>query len=437
MKFLKKSKLAGILALSLTASLFLGACGATDAGSKDDASGNVTLRFTWWGNDIRNKMTMEAIAAFEKDHPNIKIEAEPGEWSAYWDKLATQTAGNDMPDIIQMDQQYIAEYGGRGALLDLNEHKELDSAKLTESSLVAGQIDGKQFGISTGENAFVVMANADLFKEAGLEVPDDKTWTWDQYIDTAAQVAAALPGNSGANYGGTEADLAVWFNQHGQALYGEDGNTGFTESTLAAYWERILKQRDAKAGPSASINSEDANASLEQTLFGTEKIALAWAWSNQVAAFTAATGSDIQLLRAPSIKGSSVENGTFFKPSMFWSASSRTKHPVETATFIDFMLNSEEAGKILLAERGFPSNTETQTLVEPLLDETGQRIASFLKDIAPEVQFTSVVPPVGTGTVGNISRRYTDEVLFERKTPAQAAKEFKAETQGLIDSAAR
>ena len=54
-----------------------------------------------------------------KANPGVKISGQPGEFNSYWDKLATQTAGGTAPDIIQMDMAYIAEYGTRGALLDL------------------------------------------------------------------------------------------------------------------------------------------------------------------------------------------------------------------------------------------------------------------------------------------------------------------------------
>ena len=74
--------------------------------------------------------------------PEHQINAEPGEWSSYWDKLATKTAANDAPDVIQMDQKYIAEYGGRGALMDLAKQNGIDTARLDKEALASGQYDG-------------------------------------------------------------------------------------------------------------------------------------------------------------------------------------------------------------------------------------------------------------------------------------------------------
>ena len=48
---------------------------------------------------------------------------EPGEWGSYWDKLATQVAGTNMPDICQHDESQIAAYATKNTLLELTTQK--------------------------------------------------------------------------------------------------------------------------------------------------------------------------------------------------------------------------------------------------------------------------------------------------------------------------
>ena len=59
--------------------------------------GTTDLALAWWGNPTRNKNTEAMIAAYMAANPNVKISAQPGEFSSYWDKLATQTAGGQAP----------------------------------------------------------------------------------------------------------------------------------------------------------------------------------------------------------------------------------------------------------------------------------------------------------------------------------------------------
>ncbi|WP_235564551.1 ABC transporter substrate-binding protein [Arthrobacter sp. Soil762] len=241
-------------AVAVAVSLLATGCGAP-AGSSENSE--VTLRFAWWGNEYLNPQTERVIEAFEAEHPNIKIESELGEWASYWDKLATTTAANDAPDVIQMDQKYIAEYGGRGALLDLAKQGGIDTSKLDRESLASGQYDNAQYGLSTGKNAYVIMANTKVFEAANVPVPDDTTWTWDDFMDTAAKLSAAGNGKSyGAAYGSNEADLIIWLRQHGENLYSPDGKLDFDTATAASFWERLKEQRDSQASPPATVATE-------------------------------------------------------------------------------------------------------------------------------------------------------------------------------------
>lgn len=280
------------------------------------------------------------------------------------------------------------------------------------------------------------MANTKVFQDAGVPVPDDKTWTWKDFVETAAKISAAGDGKSyGAAYGSNEADLIIWLRQHGENLYSADGKLDFETATAASFWERLKEQRDSKASPPATVATEDAGAGLEESLFGTNRVGMAWWWTNQLGSLQATTGSSIKMLRAPSVDGTSAGNGMYYKPTMFWSASSRSKHPQQAAEFINYLTNSPEAGAILMTDRGVPTNSEIVAGITPQLKPADTTVVGFLKDIAPDIKEAPPVPPVGAGSVQNVIKRYTDEVLYDRMTPQAAAEAFKKEVQGMLDSA--
>jgi multiple sugar transport system substrate-binding protein len=162
---------------------------------------------------------------------------------------------------------------------------------------------------------------------------------------------------------------------------------------------------------------------------------MAWWWTNQLGSLASTTGSNIKMLRAPSVDGASAGNGMYYKPTMFWSASSRSKHPQQAAEFINYLTNSPEAGAILMTDRGVPTNSEIVSGITPQLKPADTTVVGFLKDIAPDVKDAPPVPPVGAGSVQNVIKRYTDEVLYDRLTPQAAAEAFKKEVQGMLDSA--
>src|SRR5512142_699056 len=140
---------AGVAALGLT----LAGCGHDAAPA--DTSKPVELSFFWWGGDARAKLTGDALALYTTRHPNVTFKKTWQANQGYFDKLATLTAGNDAPDIFQIDDNYLAEYATRNATLDLTRYQKsgkLDVSKFPESLWRYGIVDGKLAGVAFGEN---------------------------------------------------------------------------------------------------------------------------------------------------------------------------------------------------------------------------------------------------------------------------------------------
>jgi multiple sugar transport system substrate-binding protein len=184
--------------------------------------------------------------------------------------------------------------------------------------------------------------------------------------------------------------------------------------------------------PSAEAISQDLNAPLDQSMMATGKLGMSFTWSNQLVAFTKASGQPLKLLRIPSADGTAKDNGSYYKGSMFWSISSRSKHQKEAAGFVNYLSNNTAAGNILLAERGVPPNTEIQAAVTPKLQPADATSAKFIQDIGKELGEPSPAPPVGGGQAEKIVQRYTTEVLFGRQAPDKAAKAMLDEISGEL-----
>jgi len=107
------------------------------------------LRLLWWGSQERADRTNKALAAYKQVKPDIDIAGEFAGWSDYWPRLATQVAGRNAPDLIQMDYRYIFEYARRGALAPLDEYlgKSLKIDDFGAPNIDSGRVDGKLYGI--------------------------------------------------------------------------------------------------------------------------------------------------------------------------------------------------------------------------------------------------------------------------------------------------
>jgi len=415
-----------LVGLTTAGALALAACsgdsGAMPSGDDGGDGGNVEIRFAWWGSDDRHQTTQQIIDLFEEKNPGITVVPDYTDWDGYWDKLATATAGGDTPDVITQEERFLSDYASRGVIGDMSG---VDTSEIPEDVLSTGEIDGTLVGIPTGVNAYALVADPQIFADAGVEMPDDTTWTWDEYVDVAGKVArGAGDGVWGAqDYGFNEAGLNVLARQKGESLYTADGTLGVSKETVAEFFQTSLDLMANGGQPDASRSVEYQNAGPEGSLLGTNAGAMGVWWSNQLGALSDASGHDLELLRLPG-ESQFERTGMYFKPAMYYSISARTEHPEESAKFVDFLLNDPEVAALQLTDRGLPANQSVREAILPELTAADQKVADFMAELEPEIVDNPVVPPNGANEIQDIMIRINTEVLFERMTPADAADAF-------------
>ncbi len=430
----RRTFLAGAAATASVAAL--GACSSSNTGSAtptaDDTS-PVTLRFAWWGNDVRNKNTAQVIADYTKLHPNVTINGEPGEWGTYWDKLATQIAGNSAPDIIQMSTDYIRDYSKKGVLADLSKLP-IDTTKFAKGLVATGTVGGKVTTLCAGMNAICIVANPTLFTKAGIDLPDDKTWTWDSMMTLAAQFNAKDPNTYGINGGLFSTPMfSLWVMQLGKSPFTDTG-FGWEPADLQKFFELMVKYQAAKAIPSAAANAQDYGNALAQQMFGVGKVAMGFTWSNLIVAQQAAVGQDCKILMLPSMTGNAKDADLWYASSQSQSITAKSKNQVAAAKFLDYYFNNIDAGKVMLAERGLPPNTDVLAAVKPLLGNADQKAVTYMTDLAPVIHDAPLPQPAGASTFGAIMERYVENVQFGRQTPADAAQKMFDEAKAQLKS---
>ena len=434
MSLTRRTLLGSTAALATAGTLAACASSGTAGTAASSAAGVKNIGFTFWGPDFYQKFTGQMVDAFMAANPDVKVVNQPSEWGSYWDKLATKTAGNDTPDVINMDGKYLAEYGGRGVLADLSTMKGLDLSQLSQADKEAGTFKGKLYALSTGWNAFVIFANPTLFKQAGVAVPDDKTWTLPMLMDIAKTISQkAGNGVVGLTGGGTYADATIFLRQHGEDLFTDTG-VGYKDETLATWFQWHLDVAESGAGLNATKATEDGGAAYEAQAFPTNKSAMFWSWTNQLENARKSSGkSDVVMLRPPSDAGQVEKNGLFLKASMFWSVSARSKQPEASARLVNFLMNDPKAAEIQLVARGVPSSKAALDAMASKLGETDKYIVSWLAAAGKEITMKApAIQPQGTADSLNSIARAIQDVRFRKISPLDAAKRVTAEIKAMV-----
>lgn len=427
MRNLSRRGAAIVLAVGSASALVLTGCsggGSSEPGAEEE----VTLRFNWWGADTRHALTQQAIDLFEEEHPNITVQAEFSNYADYWNKLSTGAASGDMPDVLQIVDPFMYSYIDNGQLLDLTEVAEqLPLDGFTEQALSFVEADGGIYGVPAGLTAFGVSADPTVFEAAGVEFPDDQTWTWDDWIALSAEITAALPDIEGSAIPMDEQTFTVWLRQNGENIWSDDAtDVGFTEETAAEYWEWVLELRDSGGVPSVEeqIERQAAGGSVEQSAIGTGVGAMQVGLSGQQALLEEAVGHEVGLLFFPG-EQDAKSTGIFSKPGLFYGISASSEHPEEAAMLVDFIANTAEVGELFKFDRGVPANGEILEAITPSLSEAEQRVAEYMQRIEEQEPTPFPRANIDAGAIASPTfARINQDVLFDRLTPQQAAEQF-------------
>ncbi|MGI5373439.1 ABC transporter substrate-binding protein [Streptomyces sp. CA-251387] len=415
-------------AAALVLCAVLAGCGGS---GESVGGGKVVLRYTWWGNPDRAERTEQAVALFEKQHPDIQVQTSFSAYEAYKQKLATQAAGGDAPDVMQLDYRQIDQYASGGVLLDLARQKAvLHTGEIDPGLLATGRLDGTQYAIPQGRGTETVAYDVKAWKASGVPLPG-KSWTWSEWADTMRALARKTGQPGATDPGQSEDAFEVWLRGRGKSLYTEDGRLGFTADDLTRWWTFTDKlRREGAVSPAEQTTQLDG--SVENTPLGRGKALTDANWDAPASGFLALIPSGIAL--APMPTGEDGTPGQYFKPSMFLGVGADTAHPKEAAQLVDFLINDAQAAKILGATRGIPVNEALRERIAPQLKDFDKTISAYQASLEGTLKDPPQAPPSGDSALQTTFQRDYDQVSYERMSPREAAENYVTEAKAELRS---
>ncbi|AFR27177.1 MULTISPECIES: extracellular solute-binding protein [Micrococcaceae] len=420
-------------AAMVAAGLTISACGGGATSSGSGSGGNVELNFVFWGDANRAKMTEAALRIFEKKNPGITVKTEYQDSAPYADKLATRFAGGNPPDVLAMANRSLLEYAQRGTLADLKSFPELNLDKVPETTLSRGEVDGKLYGLATGVTTIGMVVNKTITDQAGVTIPDDKTWSWEDYAKFATEVTQKTGGKVyGAGYDvATETGPIMLARQRGEDFYTKDNKLGVSEKTIEDWFQYSVDLRKAGGYPPAGF-FEQIGGSPAQSYLAKGTVASQIIPINNFRGYNEAVEGEVVLLRIPG-ETSGERRGYSADPTMLWSIAAKSKHPKEAAKLVDFLTNDAEGAAEVLTQRGVPINPEVADSITPKLSADDKTFVDLMAAIQEEDLPPAYVYPKGASVVADTLKQLTTEVEFGRISPADAAKTFMEKSNAAIN----
>ncbi|WP_286254162.1 extracellular solute-binding protein [Streptomyces graminofaciens] len=115
------------------------------------------------------------VEAYEKDHPNVRVDVSVHSWNDVDKKVKDMVAAGEAPDLAQVGTY--ADYAAAGKLYEMSELLSIPvQANFLSSLAEAGEVDRVQYGIPFAASTRVLFYNKKLFKEAGI-TRAPRTWS--------------------------------------------------------------------------------------------------------------------------------------------------------------------------------------------------------------------------------------------------------------------
>lgn len=391
-----------------------------------------TVRLIWWGNPERDKRT-NAVVDLYMEQTGTEVVPETYAWGDYWQKLATQAAGRNLPDVIQMDYRYIFEYARRNQLAALDEFigNEIDLGDFDPNQLESGKVDGKIYGISMGANSMSHVYNKTVLDEIGVELPDTSQWTTEEWVQLGRDIKDKLPDGMyfSENMGLLEPRLQTWVRSAGKDLYDAEGKVAFDLEDLVAYFEFWKMMQDEGLTPPADVQAQDSGK-MEESMMATKQAVFNFLHSNQLVAMQNLLDDEIAMVMIPS----NGENaGQYMKPSMFLSMAATAEDKPAAARLINFFITDPEANDILLIERGVTGDASVRERIVSDLTPTEQKIIAYLDLVSTNVGTLPPPPPQNAGEIDRALRPAWESVAFGQVDLEAAAQEYYENAQRILE----
>ena len=187
-----------------------------DASSEEKKDGEKTVvTFYMWAEGAEQEFDRAIVAQYEEEHPDVDIEENYIPYAEYLSKMNTLAAADSMPDVFNLPEGNVFEWGEQGALLDLAPLYEEVGEKPEDVALEATIFRSGDSVWSVGYNVTTLCLyyNKDILSENGIAFPSSDASapiSWDDYVAAAVAMTKDADGNCPTDEGFDPDNVSVY-----------------------------------------------------------------------------------------------------------------------------------------------------------------------------------------------------------------------------------
>ncbi len=362
----------------------------TKAPVEEPPEEKVMIRMSTWAGVDESAELQEVIdeVNVQVDHFEIVHEPAPDD---YYTKIQTALAGGTAADLFWLSQEWIAGMAADGALLDITDYLQGDSAAIHPAADLADYFpsiistaayEGRYYGLPWIAQPVVMFYNKALFDAAGMDYPT-LDWTWDDFEAAAEKLTQDTDGDGSNDQWGFTMNgwpppqMFVW--QAG----GEVVSADLTESPIDTpeaiagfdFYAGMIYD-DVHCPPEAVIQEQGSGEMFK---------------AGKIATFMGGAADDLDRVEGLDVGVVAVPAGPAGRPTFAWTASTvvaaQTEHPDVAYEALVMLTEGIHHWKIVSPRKSM-ANAESITAAEPRKAATAADIA----EAVPYMRAFNVLP---------------------------------------------
>ena len=372
------------------------------------------------------KQTVAVLKAYSDKHPDVEIVPEFTNFSAFTDKLATEAAGGNAPDMFSVNVDLLAEYARRGVITSVDSYvpKPLNLDDYLPGAIKGASLNGHLYAIPNDAIGPAIFMNTAAIKDAGVTIPD-QMWTW----DALAEMAVAITKAKGPRFWGLEDAGAnyipcdIFLRSMGKSMFTPDHKFGFAPPDLAkwfAYWDKLRKDGGIPPGDVAALSS-DGDPSTTGLVTGRTAMYVTQTDSNKNKQ-KQKTDELVLHMMPNGFKGDTLTQHHYTYAGNSTAMWAKSKYKDQIIDIIHFMHFDPEGSKIYYTGSGMiPASKAAREVVIAAGNPADKKIVDYL-----DLLQKNPAPPRYPGVTGmsGMLQRANQGVAFGKLTPQQAADQF-------------
>ncbi len=357
-----------ILALTLTMVLMMtaGVLAATE----------ITV---WYhsGRGPERATTQDQVRRFNEMQDEVKVNLVELPEGSYNEQVQAAAVSDDLPDVLDLDGPFIANYAWSGYLHPLDEFVSQEMKDDFLPSIISqGTYEGNLYALGAFDSGLSFWGNRKYLEAVDARIPTsvEDAWTYEEFMQIVADLQELEDVKYALDF--KMFDVGEWYTY---------GFSPFFQAFGADLIDREEKQAEGTLNGEKGIEAGKWFKSLFEngyanqnppgdTEFINEEAALSWTGHWNYNPYTEALGDNVVLLPTPKFEKQATGMG-----SWAWSITTNSENPEAAWKFLEFVLQPENIVQMTDANGAVPSRSSAVELSEPYKE--GGDLALFVEQL--------------------------------------------------------